>query len=155
MRNRRRSRDLCSIHRRSTSLLIRLQVVRRRKVIRANDSASNIRIKSIISDERSFWAEEEEDGEQRASEDGNKVERPYPANGICDLADDNGSEEGRAEDGHCRQSHPSAAFVNHVEIAYGCSYECFEGCLVSSVTLHSCALFISDNDLPKQPPVQS
>ena len=61
--------------------------------------------------EGSLWYEEEDKGKEDAGEDGNEVERPWPADSMRDLAYQHWCEEGSTKERKVRKSHAFATFL--------------------------------------------
>lgn len=75
-----------------------------------------------------FGDKEEDDRDADASEDGDEVERPLPANRVGHLAHNDGRQEGAAEDGEVGDCHAFSSLVDEVEIADRGIDQRFEWC---------------------------
>ena len=61
---------------------------------------NGIGVEAIGTAKCSLGDEKYDEGESDAGENGDEVERPLPADCVGDFADDDGCEEGPAEEGH-------------------------------------------------------
>lgn len=89
----------------------------RRRRLPAALVVAHVQVQALVAPIRRLRAEEEQGREQHAREDGDEVEGPLPADAVRHDADDDGREEGAAEQREVAQRHALAALVHEVQVA--------------------------------------
>ena len=91
-----------------------------------NQIAHGVDIEACIARVRCFGAEEDDEGQQDGSEDGDEVECLLVAYAVCDHADEDWGQEGAAEEREVGECHADSALMDMVQIADRCVDECLE-----------------------------